>query len=84
VLPYALLVIQHKAENSQLVMTDLKTTDDWENYVIQFYGAWALRNMAPLRTCFSKAVQSERDVMLDKCGVTQVDSTYVGIVMLFA
>ncbi|MFZ2160727.1 MAG: WecB/TagA/CpsF family glycosyltransferase [Sideroxyarcus sp.] len=81
-IPYAWFILRHEPDDSQLAEADIETTEDGENYIIHLRGAWTLRNIAPLRECFSKAVQSEKCVKLEMDGITYVDSAFVGLVML--
>lgn len=82
VIPYAWFLHRHKPNDSQLETAGVETTEDGESYIIRLGGAWTLRNIAPLRVCFSKAAQTGKHVRLDMRGVTYVDSAFVGLAMI--
>ena len=82
VFPYAWFLLRHKPDENQLMTAVIETAEDEKNYVIRLGGAWSSQNLAPLRKCFSKAVQAEKGVRLEMRGVTYVDSAFVGLVML--
>ena len=82
VFPFAWYRLRHKADDSQLATASVEAMDDANNYTVRLSGAWTLRNIAPLRDCFSKVVLAEKDVRLDMSGVNYVDSAFVGLVIL--
>jgi N-acetylglucosaminyldiphosphoundecaprenol N-acetyl-beta-D-mannosaminyltransferase len=82
VLPYAWFLRRYQPNASQLSAAGAETTEYGENYSIRLHGAWTLQNIAPLRACFTKAVLAEKNVKLEMCDVTYVDSAFIGLVML--
>lgn len=82
VLPYAWQLLQFAPDASQLAEAGAETTETEDSYIIHLRGAWTLRNIAPLRACFARAVLAERDVRLEMGKVSHVDSAFVGLVML--
>ena len=82
VFPYAWLLLRYKPDESQLMTAGVETAEDGKSYVIRLGGVCTLRNLAPLRECFNKAAQADKDVQLEMRGVTYVDSAFVGLVML--
>jgi N-acetylglucosaminyldiphosphoundecaprenol N-acetyl-beta-D-mannosaminyltransferase len=51
-------------------------------YAIVLRGAWMRANLRLLRRCFSQAVQAGKDVRLDMTAVSDIDSAFLGLVML--
>lgn len=82
VLPYAWYVRRHRADADALAMAVAETKEEGQQYVLHLRGAWTQRNIAPLRSCFSRAVMAGKDVKLQMDGVTYVDSAFVGLVIL--
>ena len=82
VIPYAWFLLRHKPDENQLMTAGIETAEDKDSYIIHLGGAWTLQNLAPLRECFSNAVQAEKSVRLELRGISYVDSAFVGLVML--
>jgi N-acetylglucosaminyldiphosphoundecaprenol N-acetyl-beta-D-mannosaminyltransferase len=82
VLPYAWYLLWNKPDNSQLEAAAAEVIEDAECYVVRLHGAWTLRNILPLRACFSKASQANKNVRLEMLGVSYVDSAFIGLVVL--
>jgi N-acetylglucosaminyldiphosphoundecaprenol N-acetyl-beta-D-mannosaminyltransferase len=82
VIPYAWYLQRYKPDDGQLAVAGMETTEDVNDYIIHLRGAWTLRNIAPLRKCFSKAAMAEKNIRLEMSGVSYVDSTFVGLIML--
>jgi N-acetylglucosaminyldiphosphoundecaprenol N-acetyl-beta-D-mannosaminyltransferase len=82
VLPYAWYLLRNKPDDSQLAAASAEIIEDAESCVVRLHGAWTLRNILPLRACFSKASLANKNVRLDMRGVSYVDSAFVGLVVL--
>jgi len=82
VLPYAWFLQRNKPDADQLAEAGIETTEGEESFIIHLRGAWTLRNISPLRDCFSNAALAEKNIRLEMSGVSYVDSAFVGLVML--
>ncbi len=82
VIPYAWFLLWHKPDENQLMTAVIEIAEDKENCIIRLGGAWTLRNLGPLRECFSNSVQAGKSVRLELRDVSYVDSAFVGLVML--
>ena len=82
VLPYAWYRGRHSPDAVELAQASAKLSDDGGIAVIRICGAWDRDNLAPLRQCFSQAVEAGGDIRLDLTGVSHVDSAFVGLLML--
>lgn len=82
VFPYACYLLCHKPDARQLAAANIETKEDAVSLIIRPHGAWSQKNIVSLRLCFSNAVLTEKDVMLDMSEVTYIDSAFIGLVML--
>jgi N-acetylglucosaminyldiphosphoundecaprenol N-acetyl-beta-D-mannosaminyltransferase len=80
VLPYVLYVRSRRADAP--AEASLEAGDRKHVYVIVLRGAWTRANIAALRRAFSQAAQCGKDIRLDMTAVSDVDSAFVGLVML--
>jgi N-acetylglucosaminyldiphosphoundecaprenol N-acetyl-beta-D-mannosaminyltransferase len=82
VLPYVWYLRRNQPGMDQLNAAAIETRHQTQDYVVRLHGAWTERNLAPLRDCFSLAVQTGKDIRLEMAGVSHVDSAFVGLVQL--
>ena len=82
VIPHLWLIRQHVTAPSDLVVGNVERYDSDAGISISIRGAWASRNLKPLRECFSRASRDGKDIRLEMRHVTFVDSAFVGLLML--
>ena len=80
VLPYVLHELSRRTRAP--AEASLEAGDKKHVYVIVLRGAWTRANIAALRRSFSQAAQSGKNIRLDMTAVSDVDSAFVGLVML--
>lgn len=82
VLPYAWYLRRHPLLDAELARASVKLLARGEYLEMRLDGAWGQGNLVPLRQCFSEAAKAGKHIKLDMAGVSQVDSAFVGLVML--
>jgi N-acetylglucosaminyldiphosphoundecaprenol N-acetyl-beta-D-mannosaminyltransferase len=82
VLPHAWYRMSHPLSAAELERAAVQMDDATEAFIIRLQGGWSNANLDPLRQGFARAAGADKDVTLEMRGVSQVDSAFVGLVML--
>ena len=81
VVPLACYLRWHWPSHNEMEAAAIDVANEGEDIVIRLRGAWVRQNLAPLRGCFSKVVQTKKNVKLEMGGVSYIDSAFVGLAM---
>lgn len=82
VVPFAWLIYRVKVTRQQLDSAAIDMREEGDDLVMRLRGAWVRENLEPLRICFSRAVRSGKNLRIDLEGVSFVDSSFLGLVLL--
>lgn len=82
VVPYCWFISWHKPASQEIENVEVEVLDHDRELVIRLRGAWVLKNLQPLRECFSRAALDGRDARIEMEHVTYVDSAFIGLLML--
>ncbi len=82
VLPYIFFLLIYRPSSEALRKAMLEVHDEGDLMVICLHGAWTGTNLGPLRECFGRVASAGQNVRLDLAGVSYVDSSFLGLLLL--
>lgn len=82
ILPYLVKRALHKLSAAQPSTPRLQHYHDETAEVLKFSGAWTEDNLAPARSGLAAATQRASNLVLDLEGVTFVDASFLGLVLV--
>lgn len=82
VFPYICFLLMHRPSADALGKSEVEVYDESGIMVIRLRGAWTGANLGPLRDCFGRVARSGQNVRFDLAGVTYIDSSFLGLLLL--
>ena len=82
ILPFAWLVRWHKPQRAAFDSAELQLIEKGNEALIRLRGAWAEENLPRLRACLMAVTAAGRNVRIDLSGVSYVDSSFLGLLLL--
>jgi len=82
VVPYAWYMLWNKPSRSVRTSANFEIEDKGSGIVLHLRGVWVLENLSPLRDIFSAIGPIAKDLTLEMSGVTYIDSSFIGLLIL--
>jgi N-acetylglucosaminyldiphosphoundecaprenol N-acetyl-beta-D-mannosaminyltransferase len=82
VVPHRFLIWRHRRKGDARDAPRIDLSEEGDVSVVRLQGEWTAERLRPLRECFSRLADSQRDIRLEMERAAYVDTAFIGLLML--